>query len=116
MRASIAERIRSERARKVADYDSDGKKRAAAITTDAYATAKKVEDEDAARKTVIEGEARAEAARIRGAAYALDREFGLFLEKLQAFQAMVADTRDVLLLSTKHPLFDLLRGPPTPKP
>ena len=69
-----------------------------------------------AKKTVIEGEARAEAARIRGAAYALDREFGLFLEKLQAFQAMVADTRDVLLLSTKHPLFDLLRGPPTPKP
>lgn len=114
VRASIAERIRSERARKVADYDSDGKRRAAAITTDAYAAAKKVEDDAAARRTVVEGEAKAEAARIRGAAYAQDREFGLFLEKLQAFQAMVADTRDVLLISTKHPLFDLLRGPPTP--
>lgn len=114
VRASIADRIRSERARKVADYDSDGRKRAAAISTDASAAARKVEDDAAARKTVIEGEAKAEAARIRGAAYAQDREFGLFLEKLQAFQAMVAETRDVLLLSTKHPLFELLRGPPMP--
>ena len=114
VRSSIADRIRSERARKVADYDSDGKKRAAAIATDASAAARKVEDDASARKTVVEGEAKAEAARIRGAAYAQDREFGLFLEKLQAFQAMVAETRDVLLLSTKHPLFDLLRGPPMP--
>jgi len=116
VRGSIAERIRSERARKVAEYDSDGRQRAAAITTDAAAVARKIEDDAAARKTVIEGEAKAEAARVRGAAYAQDREFGLFMEKLQTFQAMVADTRDVLLLSTKHPLFDLLRGPPSPKP
>ncbi|MDB5309086.1 MAG: hflC [Gemmataceae bacterium] len=116
VRGSIAERIRSERARKVADYESEGRKRAAGITTDASAAAKKIEDEAAARKTVIEGGAKAEAARTRGAAYAQDREFGLFLEKLQAFQAMVADTRDVLLISTKHPLFDLLRGPPAPPP
>ena len=112
VRGSIAERIRSERARKVAEYESEGRRRAAAITTDALAVARKIEDDAAARRTVIEGEAKAEAARIRGAAYAQDREFGLFLEKLQAFQAMVAETRDVLLLSTKHPFFDLLRGPP----
>ena len=111
VRGSIAERIRSERARKVEDYASDGRRRAAAITTDATATARRVEDEALARKTAIEGEAKADAARVRGAAYAQDREFGLFLEKLQAFQAMVADTRDVILLSTKHPLFDLLKGP-----
>jgi membrane protease subunit HflC len=114
VRSNIAERIRSERGKKVAEYESDGRKRAAAITTDAYAAARKVEDDAAARKTVIEGEAKAEAARIRGAAYAQDREFGLFLERLQALQLMVADTRDVLLLSTKHPLFELLRGPPMP--
>ena len=116
VRASIAERIRSERAKKVADYESEGRQRAAKITTDAYAAAKTTEDDAAAQKTRIEGEAKAEAARIRGAAYAQDREFGQFLDKLQAFQAMVADTRDVLLLSTKHPLFDLLRGPPGPAP
>jgi membrane protease subunit HflC len=118
VRASIADRIRSERAKKVADYESEGRQRAAKITTDAYAAAKTTEDTAAAEKTRIEGEARAEAARVRGAAYAQDREFGQFLDKLQALQAMVADTRDVLLLSTKHPLFDLLRGPPAapPKP
>jgi membrane protease subunit HflC len=116
VRASIAERIRSERAKKVADYESEGRQRAAKITTDAYAAAKTTEDDAAAQKTRIEGEAKAEAARVRGAAYAQDREFGQFLEKLQAFQAMVADTRDVLLLSTRHPLFDLLRGPPAPAP
>jgi membrane protease subunit HflC len=112
VRGSIAERIRSERAKKVADYESEGRQQAAKITTDAYAAARKIEDDAAAQKTRIEGEAKAEAARIRGAAYAQDRDFGLFLEKLQAFQAMVAETRDVLLISTKHPLFDLLRGPP----
>ncbi|MBX9625569.1 MAG: hypothetical protein K2X82_17315 [Gemmataceae bacterium] len=112
VRSSIAERIRSERARKVADYESDGRQRAAKITTDAAAAAKRVEDDAAARRTRIEGEAKAEAARVRGAAYAQDPEFGAFVEKLQAFQAMVADTRDVLLISTRHPLFDLLRGPP----
>lgn len=116
VRASIADRIRSERAKKVADYESEGRQRAAKITTDAYAVAKTTEDDAAAQKTRIEGEAKAEAARIRGAAYAQDREFGQFLDKLQAFNAMVADTRDVLLLSTKHPLFDLLRGPPAPAP
>lgn len=116
VRASIADRIRSERAKKVADYESEGRQRAAKITTDAYAAAKTTEDTAAADKTRIEGEAKAEAARVRGAAYAQDPEFGRFLDKLQAFQAMAADTRDVLLLSTKHPLFDLLRGPPAPAP
>lgn len=116
VRGSIAERIRSERARKVADYESDGRQRAAKITTDAAAAARRTEDDAAARRTRIEGEAKAEAARVRGAAYAQDPEFAAFVEKLQAFQAMVADTRDVLLISTRHPLFDLLRGPPAKSP
>jgi membrane protease subunit HflC len=115
VRGSIAERIRSERARKVADYESEGRRRAADITTDADRVARTVEADARARKTVIEGEANAEAGRIRSAAYAQDREFYVFLEKLRSFQTMLADTRDVLLLSTKHPLFDLLKGPPTPK-
>ena len=52
----------------------------------------------------------------QGTAYAQDRDFYLFLEKLRSFQAMLADTRDVLLLSTKHPLFDVFRGPPMAPP
>ena len=112
VRDEIAKRIRSERERKVAEYESDGRKRAAAITTDAYATARETEDKAAERKKGIESTAKAEAAKIVGAAHAQDPAFATFLEKLQAFQSMVGDTRDVLLLSTKHPLFDLLRGPP----
>jgi membrane protease subunit HflC len=114
VRGSIAERIRSERARKVADYESEARKRAADITTDAERAARTLEADARARKTVVEGQANAEAGRIRSSAYAQDREFYVFLEKLRSFQAMLADTRDVLLLSTKHPLFDVFRGPPMP--
>ena len=113
VRGSIAERIRSERAKKVADYESEGRKRAAEITTDADVAARTVEAEARARKQVIEGQANADASRIRAAAYARDREFYLFLDSLQAFRTMIADTRDVLLLSTKHPLLKPLAGPPT---
>ncbi|AMV23826.1 Modulator of FtsH protease HflC [Gemmata sp. SH-PL17] len=114
VRGSIAERIRSERAKKVADYESDGRKRAADITTDADRAARIIEADAKAQKTVIEGQANAEAARIRAAAYAQDREFYLFLEQLRSFQAMLSDTRDVLLLTTKHPLLRIIQGPPTP--
>jgi membrane protease subunit HflC len=112
VRDEIAKRIRSERERKVAEYESDGRKRAAAITTDAYATARETEDKAAEKKKGIEAAAKAEAVKIIGTAHAQDPAFAAFLEKLQSFQGMVAETRDVLLLSTKHPLFDLLRGPP----
>jgi membrane protease subunit HflC len=112
VRASIAERIRSERARKVADYESDARRRAADITTDADRVARTLEADARARRTEVEGSANAEAGRLRSSAYAQDREFYVFLEKLRSFQAMLADTRDVLLLSTRHPLFDLLLGPP----
>ncbi len=113
VRSSIAERIRSERAKKVAEYESEARKLAANITTDADRAARIVEADAKAQKTVIEGQANADAARIRAAAYAQDREFYLFLEQLRSFQAMLADTRDVLLLTTKHPLLRILQGPPS---
>ena len=112
VRSSIAERIRSERAKKVADYESDARKRAADITTDADRAARIIEADARAQKTVIEGQANADAARTRAAAYAQDREFYLFLEQLRSFQAMLADTRDTLLLTTKHPLLRIIQGPP----
>lgn len=112
VRASIAERIRSERARKVADYDSDGRKRAADILSTAEKEARNLESEARAKKQLIEGQADVEADRIRNDAHAQDREFYTFLQKLKAYQVLLSDTRDVLLLSTKHPLFDLLLSPP----
>jgi membrane protease subunit HflC len=113
---SIHARIRSERERKVTEYQTEARKRAAEIAADADRAARTVEADARARKTVTEGEAAAEAGRVRSTAYAQDRDFYLFLEKLRSFQAMLADTRDVLLLSTKHPLFDVFRGPPMAPP
>jgi modulator of FtsH protease HflC len=114
VRSSIAERIRSERAKKVADYESEGRQRAADISAEADRVARTKEADARAQKTVIEGQANADAARIRAVAYAQDRDFYLFLESLKAFQAIISETRDVLLLSTKHPLMKPLAGPPEP--
>lgn len=114
VRASIAERIRSERARKVADYESDGRRRAADILSAAEKEARTTEADARAKKQLIEGQADVEADKIRNDAHAQDREFYAFLQKLKAYQLLLSDTRDVLLLSTKHPLFDLLLSPPKP--
>ncbi|MCS7021857.1 MAG: protease modulator HflC [Gemmataceae bacterium] len=112
VRNSIAERIRSERARKAADYESQGRQQAAAIAAEAERQARAIESEAQARKTLIEGQAQAEVARLRAEAYAQDPEFYLFLENLRAFQAAIAETKDLLLLSTRHPLLRPLAGPP----
>lgn len=113
VRTSIAERIRSERARKVADYDSEGRKLAADILSSADKEARTIEAKARAQKQLIEGQADADADRIRNEAQAKDPEFYAFLQKLKAYQVLFSDTRDVLLLSTKHPLFDSLLNPPS---
>jgi modulator of FtsH protease HflC len=112
VRASIAERIRSERARKVADYESEGRQRAADIASAAEKEARTTEAEARARKQTIEGQADVDADRIRNEAHALDPKFYGFLQKLKTYQTLLNETRDVLLLSSRHPLFDLLLSPP----
>ena len=114
VRASIADRIRSERARKVADYESEGRQRASDILSAAEKEARTVEADAKAKKQLVEGQADVEADKIRNDAHAQDREFYAFLQKLKAYQLLLSDTRDVLLLSTRHPLFDLLLSPPKP--
>lgn len=117
VRSSIAERIRSERAKKVADYESEGRRRAADIVTDADREARTVEATARAEKTTVESKANADAAVIRSAAYEQDRDFYLFLESLRSFRKTLANSRDLLLLSTKHPLLKpALDGPPKSQP
>ena len=116
VRASIAERVRSERARKVAEYESQGRARAADTASRAEAEARRVEAEARADKARSDGRADADADAVRLAAAARDPEFYVFLQKLKAYRAMLGDSRDTLLLSTRHPLFDLLLGPPPDKP
>jgi membrane protease subunit HflC len=112
VRTGIAERIRSERQRKVADYQSEGNREYARIVSEARRDAAKTVAEAKAKRQRIEGEADAEADAIRNEAHSQDREFYAFLQKLAAYKAMLAETRDVLLLSAKNELFDLLLNPP----
>jgi modulator of FtsH protease HflC len=116
VRASIAERIRSERERKVADYQSEGNREYTRIVSEAKRDAAKTVAEAKARRQRIEGEADADADAIRNEAHSKDREFYAFLQKLAAYKAMLAETRDVLLLSAKNELFDLLLKPPAAAP
>jgi membrane protease subunit HflC len=116
VRAGIAERIRSERQRKVADYQSEGNREYTRIVSEARRDAAKTVAEAKAKRQRIEGEADAEADAIRNEAHSKDREFYAFLLKLAAYKAMLAETRDVLLLSSKNEMFDLLLNPPKPTP
>ena len=112
VRATIAERIRSERARKVADYESDGRKRATDIATTADREARMIDTKARAERQRIEGQADVDADLIRNQAHAKDRDFYTFLQKLKAYQNILSESRDVLLLSSRHELFDMLLKPP----
>ena len=112
VRASIAERIRSERRRKVADYESEGRRRAADIATDADREARSTECRAKAQKKAHGGAGQEGGHRRVERGPRQGPEFYVFLQTLKAYQTMLADTKDVLLLSTRHPLFDLLLKPP----
>jgi membrane protease subunit HflC len=116
VRAGIAERIRSERQRKVTDYQSEGNREYTRIVSEAKRDAAKTVAEAKAKRQRIEGEADAEADAIRNDAHTKDREFYAFLQKLAAYKLMLAETRDVLLLSSKNELFDMLLNPPKVAP
>lgn len=111
VRTSIYERIRSERARKVAEYENQGRKEAADILSKADQDRRRIEADARAKKQLIEGQADVDADRLRNEAHAKDPEFYAFLQRLKAMQAALADTKDVLLLSLNHDLFKVLREP-----
>ena len=116
VRAGIAERIRSERQRKVTDYQSEGNREYTRIVSEARRDAAKTVAEAKAKRQRVEGEADAEADGIRNEAHSKDREFYTFLQKLAAYKAMLSESRDVLLLSSKNEFFDLLLNPPKSMP
>jgi membrane protease subunit HflC len=113
VRDAIYDRIRSERGKKVADYESDGRKQAEDIRTAADRKAREILAEARAEETRIKGQADAEADRIRNEAFRADPEFYAFLKKLEEYQRILGD-KSVLLLSTHRGLFDLLLQPPKP--
>ncbi len=112
VRTSIYERIRAERTIKVAEYENEGRREASRISAEAEQKRREVEATARAEKQRIEGEADVRADQLRNEAHAKDPEFYAFLQRLKAMQAVLADSRDVLLLSLNHELFRLLKEAP----
>jgi len=115
VRDAIFARIRSERARKVADYQGQGAVLATKIRSEAELEARNIITEAKAAEQEMKGKADAEADRIRNLAHSQDAEFYAFLKKLEEYQRILGDNKSVLLLSSHRDLFDLLFKPPRPQ-
>jgi membrane protease subunit HflC len=116
VREAIFDRIRSERNKKVADYQSEGAKLAEDIRTQAEFQARGLLAEAHANERRIKGDADAQADRIRNEAHAKDPSFYAFLKKLEEYQKILGDNKTLLLLSSQRELFDLLLNPPSTSP
>jgi membrane protease subunit HflC len=114
VRDAIFERIRSERKKKVADYESEGERLAADIRSAGERRVAELKAEAEAEALRVRGQADAEADRIRNEAARQDPQFYAFLKKLEEYQRIIGDGKTVLLLSTHRELFDLLFRPPAP--
>ena len=114
VREAIFERIRSERKKKAADYESEGERMASDIRSDGARRVAALKAEAEAQATRLRGQADAEADRIRNEAQSKDPQFYTFLKKLEEYQRILGDNKTTLLLSTHRELFDVLFHPPSP--
>jgi membrane protease subunit HflC len=114
VREAIFDRIRSERAKKAAEYQSEGERLAAEIRSASDREIAEMKSNAEARAIELRGQADADADRIRHDAYRADPAFYAFLKKLEDYQRILGDGKTTLLLSTHRELFDLLYDPPKP--
>jgi membrane protease subunit HflC len=112
VRPDIIERIKSERMKKKADYESEATVKVGKIDADSRRAVQQIDAEAQARATRIRGDAEAAADRIRNEAFGKDPQFYVFLKKLEEYQKILGNNRTVLLLSSHRELFDLLLAPP----
>ena len=102
VRGEIFARIKSEREKKATEYRTEGMKLASDIRSLAEREAKDIDTEARSRSERLRKEAEIKADEIRNQTQSQDRDFYVFLQKLQAYQKILGETRDVLLLSSKH--------------
>jgi modulator of FtsH protease HflC len=114
VRGAIFDRIRSERQKKVAYYQSEGDKQARKIESMAEEKRRDLLAKSRFEEDKLKGEADTEAVRIRNQAHSQDPEFYAFLKTLEKLQSILGDNKTVLLLSTHREMFDLLFQPPRP--
>jgi membrane protease subunit HflC len=115
VREEIFNRIRSERNKKVADYQSEGAQLAEDIKSQAEYEARTILADARAAQQRLKGEADAQADQIRNQAQSKDVGFYTFLRKLDEYQRILGDKKTVLLLSSHRDMFDLLFKPPNPE-
>lgn len=111
-RKAIFDRIKSEREKKRKEYEAEGTTQAKEIATRTEEKVRRLMAEAKAQAEQIKAGADAEAMTIRNRAHASDPAFYEFLKKMEQYQAFLAEGRGTLFLSTRHPMFDLLFGPP----
>ena len=114
VREAIFERIRSERKKKVADYQSEGERQATDIISASDRRVSELKAEAEADAIRLRGQADADADRIRNEAQTKDPQFYSFLKKLDDYQRILGDNKTMLLLSTHREMFDALFQPPKP--
>src|SRR5262249_11703806 len=115
VRSAIFERIRSERKKKVADYQSEGEQLAQNIKSEAEYEERRILADAKATEQRLKARAETEADSIRNEAHKKDVAFYAFLKKLEEYQRILGDNKTVLLLSSQRDLFDLLFKPPSPE-
>ncbi len=115
VREEIFSRIRSERQKKVVDYQSEGEQLAKKIGSQAELEYRTILADAKAKEQRLKGQADAAADRIRNEAQSKDVSFYTFLKKLAEYQRILGDNKTVLLLSSHRDLFDVLFKPPNPE-
>jgi membrane protease subunit HflC len=114
VREAIFDRIRSERAKKVAEYQAEGDRLAADIRSETERQVSQMRSDAEGEAIRLRGAADAQADRIRNEAQLKDPQFYAFLRKLEDYQRILGDGKSTLLLSTHREVFDTLFNPPRP--
>jgi membrane protease subunit HflC len=115
VREAIFDRIRSERSKKKAEYESEGEQAKQNIESEGKKKVEILKAEAEAKARRLKSTADVEAERILNEAHKKDPQFFTFLKKLEEYQRILGDNKSTLLLSTHRELFDLLFNPPTPE-
>jgi membrane protease subunit HflC len=111
---AIFERIRSKRAEKVIDYQSEGEQIASGIRSASDRRVSRIRARAEAEAVRVRGRAEAQADRIRNQAQGQDPDFYAFLKRLEAYKSILGDGKTLLLLSLQRDLFRPLNEPPGP--
>jgi modulator of FtsH protease HflC len=112
---AIFERIKSERSKKKAEYESEGEQIKQNIESEGKRRVEILKAEAEAKSRTLKNAADVEAERILNEAHKKDPQFFTFLKKLEEYQRILGDNKTTLLLSTHRELFDVLFNPPAPQ-